>query len=303
MDIKFIGYQGPASVHTRAAKVFGESLERQLGDDAGFELTENITAAGRKAAEILTLVAGGEQTLCYFASSYLAEQFPEIAVLDLPFTVTERAKTYAKLDGPLGDLLKDRVRASSPYRLLGFWDNGFRHISNRTRPIRNSEDCQGLVIRTGDSALHQDTFRRMGFDPIYLDVRDLAGAVKSGEIDAQDNSLTNIYNFGIYEHHPHVTLTGHFLGICLVLCHAESYEAWTDTERQAVDIAVGEATAAQRAFAIAEEETVLAKLEQGDNEVVHLTEDERAAFQAIVRPVIEDQHKILGDELIDLLLA
>ena len=164
MQIKFVGYQGAASVHTRAAKVFGESLTRQLGDAAQFDLLENITADGRKAAEILPLVAEGEKTLCYFASSYLADRFPEIAVLDLPFTVTDRQKTYDKLDGALGDLLKARVKSNSSYRLLGFWDNGFRHISNRARAIRRPADCDGLVIRTGDSALHQDSFRAMGFN-------------------------------------------------------------------------------------------------------------------------------------------
>ena len=303
MQIKFVGYQSAPSVHTRAATVFGESLKRQLGDEIDFALQENITTAGHKAADILSLVARGERTLCYFASSYLADQFPEIAVLDLPFTVTDRQKTYDKLDGPLGDILKERVRSSSSYRLLGFWDNGFRHISNRAHAIRGPEDCQGLVIRTGDSQLHQETFARMGFNPVYLDVRDLPGAVASGEVDAQDNSLTNIYNFDIKKHHPHITLSGHFLGICPVLCHGESYDSWSEVQRQAVDLAVAEATQAQRRFAIEEEAAVLEKLTAAGNQVVHLSAAERAVFVDTVRPVIDDQYKILGGDLIDLLLA
>ena len=65
MHIGFVGYQGAASVHTRAAIVFGESLKSRLGDAATFDLQENITAEGRKAADILSLVAGGEKTLIY----------------------------------------------------------------------------------------------------------------------------------------------------------------------------------------------------------------------------------------------
>ena len=233
----------------------------------------------------------------------MADRFPEIAVLDLPFTVTDRQKTYDKLDGALGDLLKARVKSNSSYRLLGFWDNGFRHISNRARAIHRPADCDGLVIRTGDSALHQDSFRAMGFNPVYLDVRDLPGAVASGEVDAQDNSLTNIYNFDIRKHHPHVTLTGHFLGFCAMLCHGPSFLSWSEAEREAVETAAAEATAAQHSFAIAEEQEVLKKLVDEGNEVVHLTEDDRAAFQEVVRPVVEAQQKELGAELVDLLLS
>jgi C4-dicarboxylate-binding protein DctP len=303
LKVKFVGYQSEPSVHTKAAKVFGESLARQLGDAVTFELQENVTIEGRKAAEILTLVEEGDRTVCYFASSYLADRFPEIAVLDLPFTVTERAKAYEKLDGELGQLLKDRVAENSGYRLLGFWDNGFRHLSNRVRAIHGPADCQGLVIRTGDSALHQETFRRMGFEPVYLDVRDLPVAVASGEVDAQDNSLTNIFNFDLRKHHPYITLSGHFLGICPLLCHSESYFSWTDAEREAVDIAADEATIAQRAFAIAEEEAVRVKLIEAGNDVAVWTDDERAVFQEIVRPVIEEQHSQLGSDLVELLLG
>ena len=40
---------------------------------------------------------------------------------------------------------------------------GFRHITNRTRPIRAPRDCTGLRIRTLDSALHQEIFHALGY--------------------------------------------------------------------------------------------------------------------------------------------
>ncbi|MGY8956776.1 MAG: hypothetical protein ACKVJT_06885, partial [Alphaproteobacteria bacterium] len=79
-DIKFSGYQGPRSIHNRAVQVFGESLSGSLGDRVGFEHVLNITEQGRKAADLLTMVASGETSLCYFSSSYLADKVPEIAL-------------------------------------------------------------------------------------------------------------------------------------------------------------------------------------------------------------------------------
>ncbi len=234
IPIRFGGYQPPASVHNKAAEVFGNTLATRLGDDVAFSLDGNIIASGHQAADLLRFVEHGELTLCYFSASYLAERVPAFALLDLPFLLNHRPMAYAALDGPLGQHLAEQLEAHTGFRLLGWWDNGFRHLSNRVRPIQNPGDCRGLRIRTLMSDLHQDVFRRLGFEPVPLDVKDLLASVKSGSIDAQENPLTNIYNFGIHEHHRYITLSGHFFGAAVLLCHRASYDAWPADMQQAV---------------------------------------------------------------------
>ena len=281
--------------------MLGAALFSHLGDALEFELEGNVIDAGHKAADLLAMVESGDKTMCYFASSYLAERVPEIAVLDLPFVITSRAQAYGALDGALGERLADRVAAMTGYRILAFWDNGFRHLSNRVRPIRTPEDCRGLRLRTLSSALHAETFRRLGFDPVALDVKELLAAVQSGTIDAQDNPLTNIYNFGIHEFHRHITLTAHFFGAAVLLCHKASYDAWPTEVRQAVEGAVVEATRAQREFAAAEDDRVRAALGSTDNELIELTDAERQRFQTVVAPVIEVHAERLGADWVDAL--
>ena len=60
-----------------------------------------------------------------------------------------------------------------------------------------------------------------------IDVRDLPDAVASGKVDAQENPLTNIYNFGLHKTHRTITLTGHLLGVALVLFNREAVEGWS----------------------------------------------------------------------------
>ena len=301
ITIRFGGYQPPASVHNRAGEVLGKGLASRLGDALDFELEGNVIDTGHKAADLLAMVECGDKTMCYFASSYLAERVPEIAVLDLPFVIASRAQAYKALDGALGERLAERVAAATGYRVLAFWDNGFRHLSNRVRPIRTPEDCRGLRLRTLSSALHTETFRRLGFDPVALDVKELLAAVHAGTIDAQDNPLTNIYNFGIHEFHPYITLTAHFFGAAVLLCHKESYDAWPTEIRQAVDGAVAEATLAQREFAAAEDDRVRAALASTDNEVIELTDAQHQQFHAAVAPVIETHAERLGRDWLDAL--
>jgi TRAP-type transport system periplasmic protein len=301
--IRLGGYQPPTSVHNKAAAVLGTALSDRVGRAVAFNLDGDIMASGYQAADLLTMVESGALTMCYFAASYLTARVPEFALLDLPFTVTDRAKAYAVLDGAFGQLLTDKLLATTGFRLLGFWDNGFRHLSTAVRPIRIPADCVGMRIRTLFSDVHRQVFASLGFEPVALDVKELLAGVQSGAIEAQENPLTNTYNFGIHRYHRYITLSGHFFGAAALLCHQASDAARPEAVRQAVEAAAAAATAAQRQFAAAEDDDVLAKLRLGQNDIIHLTGAERTMFVEAVAPVIGRQRRILGEQLLRYLEA
>jgi TRAP-type C4-dicarboxylate transport system substrate-binding protein len=299
--IRFGGYQGPASVHTRAIAVFARALEQRLGEAVAIEITANVAAQGHKAADLLDLVESGALDLCYFSSSYLAARVQALGAFDLPFVIAERARLYAALDGALGARLRAAIAEATGYRALAFWDNGIRHLSNRARPIRKPAACAGLRIRTQSNAFHQAVFRALGFDPVAIDPRELPGAVQSGRVDAQENPLTNLVNFGIHAHHPYVTLSAHLFGVAPVLVNRERYDAWPEAVRAGVHGALAEATAAQRGFAAADDVTCLAKLQGAGNQVLELSPAERGAFAAAVAPVVDAERARLDRDILDLL--
>ena len=81
-ELRFGGYQGSASVHTRAGNVFGEKLAAELGNSVNFTFDANIVERGRKAADLLSMTETGEIDGCYFSSSYLAARVPELGIFD-----------------------------------------------------------------------------------------------------------------------------------------------------------------------------------------------------------------------------
>jgi tripartite ATP-independent transporter DctP family solute receptor len=301
IPIRFGGYQPPTSVHSKAAEIFGRRLADGLGGGVQFDLDGDVTASGQAVTSLMEGVETGAFDLCYVSASYLAARVPEFSLLDLPFTINDREQAYRILDGPLARFLADKLAACSGYRLLGFWDNGFRHFSNRLRPIREPADCKGMRIRTLLNDLHGQVFRTLGFEPVALDVKDLVASVRNNAVDAQENPLTNYYNFAIHKYHRHITLSGHFFGAAALLCHGAGYAAWPAEVRQAVDEAASEATARQREFAAAEDNGVLARLNPDQTEIVRLSDGERALFISAVAPIIERQRAVLGDELFDYL--
>ena len=295
--INFGGYQKPASVHTRAAALFGEILGKELGERIRFELIGDVLARGRKSGDLLPMVERGELSCCYISTVRFTGAVPEFRLLELPFVVKDRRSINEALDGGLGDYFKRRVRETLPVRILGFWDNGFRHFSNSVRPIRAPADCGGIRIRTQMSELHAEVFRTLGFEPLPADVKEFVEEIATGKFQAQDNPLTNIYNFGVHHYHRYITLSGHFFGASAFACNEAQYQGWTAEVRAVVDAAALEATALQRRLAAAEDAQVLERFDPRDNEVLRLTEAEHAAFVDAVRPVTAKYRQELDPQL------
>jgi len=301
IEIKLGGYQKPASVHTRAAVRFGQVLEKTLAGQIRFELVADVLALGRKSGDLPRMVESGELSLCYISTVRFTPAVPEFKLLELPFVVPDRATISRALAGELGDLYRTRMRDATPFRLLGLWDNGFRHLSNKVRPIRTPEDCRGIRIRTQMSELHGEAFRALGFEPIPADVKEFVDEIGSDRFQAQDNPLTNIFNFGVHHHHRHITLSGHFFGMSALICNAAHYASWPPEVQAAVEAAAVEATALQRQLAAAEDAEILTLFDPGQTDIVRLSDAERAAFVQAVAPMRAKYRNELNPRLFELL--
>lgn len=295
MRIRLSGYQGPASVHTRGLYDLASHLSTQ---GLPTQVDEDVTAAGHAAKALFAAVESEDAHLCYMASGYLTARVPSLAILDLPMTVPDRLLAYQALDGEAGRKLARDIERLTGLRVLGFWDNGVRHISNRTRPIRSPEDCSGLVIRTLDNDLYQKTLRAFGFRPVVTDVRELRQAVASGAVDAQENPLTNMLNFGIFEHHRYLSLTGHIFGVALLVCRAAWFRALPPNLADILTNAAAATTQAQRTFALDEDGNALLRLQELGVEVVSQQDLALSSFRDAAAPVLASATSRIDVELV-----
>ena len=294
LHLKFGGYQEPASIHNRAAGRFGELLKERLGDRVAFELIGSILKIGGKSGDLVPMTERGELSFCYMSTVRFSKAAPELRILELPFVVKDRATVFKALDGEFGEGARRKIESTMKVRVLGYWDNGFRHLSNRVRPIRRPEDCRGLRIRTQMSELHGETFRTLGFEPLAVDIKDFTEQIGGDRFHAQDNPLTNIYNFGVHNHHRYITLSSHFWGASCFVCNADHYRGWPKDVQAAVDDAAKQATAYQRGLAAAEDAEMMKKFDPAKNELIRLTDAERGAFLEAVEPVLRKYRREFG---------
>ena len=300
IEIRLGGYGPATTTFSRALKLIGDRLTAALGADVEVRYVWNIMDFGYKSEDIIWLVESGVLTLGYQSTSYFTDRVPEVGVLDLPFLFETREAARTAMDGRLGEVLARKIEAAMNHRILGYFENGFRHISNRLRSVRRPADLAGMTIRVLPSDIQVRTFELLGAVPLRMDLTEAIERVRAGTIDAQENPLANTVTYGVHKFHRFHSLTGHFYLSRPIFLHRPSYDAWPSALKDAMGAAVREAVAFQRDLAIAEEENALAEIKRAGCEVLTLDAAEHAAFVAAVQPLRAEAHKLYPQELLSL---
>jgi TRAP-type C4-dicarboxylate transport system substrate-binding protein len=291
------GYQGSGSILSASLTSLEQSLKAcELFGPITTAL--DVTAQGETAGQLFQSVNLGTRQICYAASGYLTAYASDLAALDLPFTVKNREAALAALDHSAGQWLRDQLGQNSSFKVLGFWDNGFRHISNSVRPLRTPTDMQGLKIRTLDSAIYRESLNALRFTAVTTDVSELKQVLKSGEVQAQENPLTNYNNFKIYENHPYVSLTGHFFGVLLLVCNRQWFDSLSAKQQHAVDAAAARATQQQRTLAAQQDSALLTELAQRGVQIISSSDLDMGAMRSVTAHIIERERQTLSKPMV-----
>jgi len=300
ISLRMGGYSPATTSFSRALARIADRLEAGLGDAVKIRTVCNILDFGYRAEDILWLVEDGILTLGYQSSSYLTDRIPELGLVDLPFLFSSAPQARAAIDGSLGEFLTRAIEQRAGYRILGYFENGFRHLSNRLRPVRTPADIVGMRIRVLPSAVHARTFELLQAVPLRLDLTDALRAIASGGIDAQENPLANTVTYGVHRYHRFHSLTGHFYVSRPIFIHAATFDAWPEALQRAVREAVIDAVAFQRQLAAEEERAARTTISEAGCEILELAADAHEAFVAAVRPLRAEARRSYGDEALAL---
>ena len=164
----------------------------QLGDDAA----------------MLTALRTGALDMSANSQGAVANAVPEYAAYGMPFLFTTAAQAFKLLDGALGKELSDKS-AEKGLIVLGYWDNGIRHMTNSKKPIAKVEDMKGLKMRTPPDSVLVDIMQSLGAEAQQIKFAELYVALQQGVVDGQENPLMNIHASKLYEVQKHLALTSH----------------------------------------------------------------------------------------------
>jgi TRAP-type transport system periplasmic protein len=265
------GYGPPSTGFSQALKRVGDRLAAKFGDGVEVKYVYNILDLGYRGEDILWMVEQGILTLGYQSSSYLTERVPDLGVADLPFLFSDATKARAAMDGRLGQVLTARIEAGMNYRILGYFENGFRHVSNRLRPVRTAADLKGMRIRVLPSRVQERTFELLGAVPKVMDLSEAIEAVKAGTLDAQENPFANTVTYGVHQFHKFHSETNHFYLSRPIFLHRQSFDAWPKELQEELRAAIHDAVLVQRDAHVKEEVDAMAAIRAAGGEILTLT--------------------------------
>lgn len=266
------------SLQGRSAAKFAEDLQAALGAAHTVEFYADGQLGDEK--ELLQKLRLGTVQFTLI-SSIMTNVAPEFALFDMPFLVKDRAHLKA-IDAEIVQTELAPKAEDAGLKVLSTWENGFRQITNNTRPIITPSDLQGLKIRTPSSEWRVAMFKEWGANPTPMSFSEVFVALQTGTMDGQENPLTNITGANFQEVQKYLSLTGHVYSPTYL---TSGLESWNNLPAE-VQSAVSTVAPSVQDWSLAEGETA-------DNELVEkvkaagvkINEADKTAFIEASAPI------------------
>ena len=229
--------------HGLGIQKFAELVAQKSGGRMEAKTYGNATLGGDVA--VISAMRGGTIDMTVVIPSLLTGMSKEYVLLDLPFLFSSYAEADAVLDGPVGrrllELLPDKGLIG-----LGYWDHGFRIVTNSRRPITKVEDFAGLKIRVPQSTIFIDTFTALGVNAVPMPIPELYGALESKAVDGQENPYAAVEAIKFNEVQKYASATFHAYNPLVVIFSKPKWDKLTPAERKIIQDAANEAGTYER---------------------------------------------------------
>jgi TRAP-type transport system periplasmic protein len=279
-----------------AGKKFGEILAAKLPGKYDVQVYANAQLGDDvRATEAVRM---GTLEIVTTSASPLTGLVPEFNVFDLPFIVPSEKAADAIFDGPIGAKLAADLEPKG-LKLLAYYENGFRQLTNSAHEVKSPADMKGLKIRTMQNPIHLEAFRAMGANPTPMPFSEVFSALQQKTIDGQENPIPTIWLSKFYEVQKYVTLTGHVYGPHIVLIGKKLWDSFPPEDQKVIAEAAKESAVYQRALNRKMNKDFVGELKNAGITVTELTPEQHKAFVDSVAVVYTNWEPKIGKALVD----
>ena len=227
-ELRFGHVGEPGSLFEASANHFVEVANEKLGDDYKVVAYGASQLGGDQ--ELLQKLKLGQVTFA-LPSSVMSSVAPEFGVFEMPYIIKDREHIKAVSDTMLEEVFNPAAEENG-YRILAFWENGFRHITNNVRPINTPEDLEGVKLRTPQGEWRVKMFQEYGANPTPMAFSDVFTALQTGVIDGQENPYAQIASAKFQEVQDYLSITGHVYTPAYVLVSEQNFSRLPEDVQQ-----------------------------------------------------------------------
>lgn len=299
-EVKFAGANQKGHPQVSGMEKFAEIMKEKSGG----KIVVNVYPGGVLGGDVQTVSAlqGGVVQMMVLNAGILQNLAKPFASVDLPFLFTSPQQADKVMDGPFGDHLNAMLPEKGLVS-LGYWELGFRNLTNKKRPVASLDDLKGLKIRIIQSPIMVDLFGALGTNAVPLAYTELYTALETGTVDGQENPYANIIAAKFYEVQKYLTNTRHIYNPQIVIVSKKFWDTLNADEQKLFQDAAVEARAFQRKVNREKDADFLKQIKEHGMQVTDLSPAELAKFQAAVKPVVDKYTDAIGPDTMKLLHA
>ncbi|WP_153109269.1 TRAP transporter substrate-binding protein [Propionivibrio limicola] len=267
-----------------AVKKFGELVAAKSGGKMQVrEFPSNQLGTEQQQTAALQ---GGVQEMQSPATTSLVGLVKDYGVIDFPFSVSNYSQAFSLVDGPLGSALLEKLPEKGLVG-LGYWDLGFRNVTNSKRPVARLEDWQGLKLRVIPNPVYLETFGVLKANPVPMSFSELYTALETKTVDGQENPFAVIRSNKFYEVQKYLSATNHVYSANVILVSKKFWDKLSTTEQKILKEAFVEARDYQRKISVEAAHKAVDELKAGGMQYNDLSPAEQERMRQAVKPTIE----------------
>ena len=295
-----LGFGAPEeSLYGRFAKIFKAKAEEYTsgGLEVKIRCCNQISSEdeGFKAMQLGTVDG------FFITANNVSPHWPLMDVTVLPYVFQNKEHLERVVDGPVGQMIKDRLQADTSVHLLSFGPALYRDFYNSKRAINTMADMDGLKIRVPKNEVMLATFEAFGAEPVPLAWSETPTALQTGTVDGGDNGTTFIRDMKFYEFEPHLVILEHFVAMAPLFASNNFITKLSDEMREQVLRAATDAGNEFRAQVLNETEEVRTWLATEGG--MKMTRPDRTDFIKAAQGVQQMVAKERGAEFVELINA
>ena len=283
----------PVHPYGQGADYFAKLVSEKSGGEMEVRVFPSSQLGGQK--DLIEGLIYGTVDMALVGTAVLGQFQPQISIFDLPFLFKDRDHAYKSLDTvgmELGNALE-----SKGIKLLGYMENGIRHMTNNVRPIKTPEDMNGLKIRVMTNKIYVEMVKSLGASPTPMAFGELYSALQQGTVDGQENPSAHIFTKRFFEVQKYASLTAHAYAPEPMVISMVAWNRLTPAQQDILKAAAAESIVWQRDLSTREDAEYWDKIKAtGQIEVIEVDRDK---FAEATRPVYKEFADVVGQDNID----
>ena len=220
-----------------------QRFQEILAERSDGRFNVNVYLGGQLGNEldVLQLLNLGQTQMALTGGAFMGEYAAEYDAVSVPFVFPSwEAVEYFIMETESGKAMQDAARERGNLVYLGPQMRAFRHMTS-AKPINTPEDLQGLRMRLPQIPVWVDVWEQLGVQVVVIPAPDIYLAMRTGQVEAHENSLASPYTRQMWEVQDYIITTAHLSFPWHWVASAPWWNSLSEEDRTLIREAVEEA--------------------------------------------------------------